>query len=224
MMTKCQKPLFFLAAVFLVMSLFACVSPSTKFAEAEAFNNTAKASNFVKTPREAAQKEKCQAPAPSGQTPTALKWELKFDKSAPLIRQEVTGSDPAFGPYRVICFSVNESGDKKIKFTSKHQGGGYSKAYYSLPVFSLLNGKFQPVKLTAPFKVRQEAWTGDYLVEGTLPLQKNENYVLVVESDNRHPTTPWSKYPNYGMGVAGDMFPIEVYTSVFGVVTAELTP
>jgi hypothetical protein len=197
-----------------------CVSLTSKLNESSTANSQAAVRGFTASAQEAArlkQKEQC-APKDS------LKWELKFDETTPLIQQNELPGVIAYGPHYVICFSAKSSGQTKIRLTTKHQGGGYSKAYYILPYFFLYNQKNQLIKPNEMPKISQTVWSGDYVFDANFPLQKDQIFYLVVESNNMLPDRPWKSYPNYGMGAAGELFSINVYSSVYGVIDVEIVP
>ncbi len=122
----------------------------------------------------------------------------------------------------MVCFSVREPGQIKVRLITRHQDGGYGKSYYVLPYSFLFNQKNQLVKAAAKSKLRQTVGSGDYVFEETFSVEKNQSYYLVVASYNLHPDLPWSSYPNYGIGVVGELFPINVYSSIYGVVNVEI--
>lgn len=208
----------FLIVSLLLVVLSGCVTPGSKYREAAELTASAEARGFIKGPQEAAkkaQKDKCEIPA-------ELKWELNFTKETPLIEQPVGNGTNAYGPYHVLCFSGKETGDKKIKILTKYVSGGFSQAYFVLPYIYVFNSKLQAVKIPGKFDLKQEFLSGDYTIEGPLPVKKDEMYFLVVEADNRFPTKPWNQYANYGMGASAGLFPVKVHSSVVGKVKVEI--
>jgi hypothetical protein len=196
----------------------ACTTLSTNLEESRLVNESAATKGFTKNPLEAAKQA-----ARSCKPDASLKWELKLDANSPLLMQPREGSEPAYGPFALICFSFETDEPRELKISTKHTGGGYSKAYYVLPAIYLFTKKAQAVDLSREFQMQQNAWSGDYSF--TLPLKPKakEFYLLVVEANNRFPKKPWSAFANPGLGWAlQGVFPVNVMSSPHGVVSVEI--
>ena len=214
-----KKQIFYLASTCL-WGLIGCVAPQTKLKEAEKVNALAEEKGFLKSPKDAvsAEMKRCVPQA-------NLKWELKLTEQGPFVQQKENSETVAYGPYQVICFQLPEGGKKKIMLSTTHQGGGYSKAYYVLPFYSLYTKDLQLLPLNQKLDFKQEPWSGDYKTEFPIELKANQTYFFYVEANNRHPELSWNQYANTGLGWAlQGVFPIEVRSSPYGVVKVEILP
>ncbi len=205
-------------ALALLLLQLACVTQSSKIEESRQVNALARSRGFVESPKEAVKKAQgtCE---PSSKTT----WRIELNESSPLIHHEFTYSKPRYGAYQVVCFTNAEAGGKQFHFSTAHVGGGYSKAYYVLPEFYLFTKELKPVSLSLSYSMKQSFLSGDYEAEIPVSLEAQQTYYLVVVGNNRDPERAWSSYTNPALGIAlQGIFPIEVYSSPYGVVTVAL--
>jgi hypothetical protein len=209
----------FAVSFVLALALCGCVSSQTKLDESQKLNSVAVEKGFAKSSKDAVASEakKCSVP-------DKLAWELKFSAAGPFVQQNDPSGVHAYGTYQVVCFKAPQDGKVKLKLSTTHQGGGYSKAYYVRPSYTLYTKELKPALDSKKLDLKQDPRTQDYQAEASAELSANQLYYLFVEADNRHPELAWSQYNNPGLGFAIQAaFPIEVRSSPYGVVKAEIT-
>jgi hypothetical protein len=194
------------------------VTLSSKVEESQQLNALARTQGFVESPEQAVKKAQGTCvPDPK------RKWRIELNESSPLIHHEFTYSKPRYGAYQVVCFPSAEAGQKQLHFSTAHVGGGYSKAYYVLPEFYLFTKELKPVSISHSYAMKQDFLSGAYESVIPVPLEAQQTYYLVVVGNNREPGRPWSSFTNPALGIAlQGVFPVEVYSSPYGVVAVEL--
>lgn len=197
-----------------------CVTHQSKLEEASRLNSVAATGPFATSMQDAAKRATSDCSALQ-----VFKWELKLTDKSPRVRQVKSADNESYGVYETVCFKAESSGTHILKIASVHQGGGYSKAFYVLPVLRVFaESSKAAVYASETLPLKQAPWSGDYVAEVPLALKSGESYRVVVAADNRHPELTWQEYANsnLGLGLQG-VFPIGVYSSPYGVVKLELT-